>query len=261
MKHIVLSLIVSFLFVSFANAEIRTWTSSGGKHKTEAEFIKISKDGKTVSLRMKDNVEINVALEKLSKYDQEYVKTRTKEDAKPNNPKSTTKEAERKEQPDTKSYLTDTVRRKIDLCNEDKGEVIVSLSENEKESIAHYLYLSMREERVKEVMLSGESYMHYLLESIANMKYYGMYQPSPVEVSKLEKKKIKQIDVYVVCVADYWAVLRGINNKSTRHTFLVEIEGLLPECNRLSGNAHDDSEKGRFDYKSREAEKKALFAE
>ena len=42
---------------------------------------------------------------------------------------------------------------------------------------------------------------------------------------------------------------------------MKSIERLLPECNRLSGNAHDEEEKARLGKATREAEKKRLFAE
>jgi len=53
-------------------AEVRTWTSTSGTHKTEAELVKVSDDGKSVTLRKTDGKEIEVPLDKLSKADSEY---------------------------------------------------------------------------------------------------------------------------------------------------------------------------------------------
>ncbi|MGL4944518.1 MAG: SHD1 domain-containing protein [Thermoguttaceae bacterium] len=61
------------LVVSISAGEIRTWTAGGGKFSTEAEFIETSPDGTMVSLRKKDGKEIQVAIEKLSEADQEYI--------------------------------------------------------------------------------------------------------------------------------------------------------------------------------------------
>ena len=53
--------------------EFRTWTV-----EMEAELVKISEDGKAVTLRRKDGREIDVALDKLSSADKSYVTKQTK---------------------------------------------------------------------------------------------------------------------------------------------------------------------------------------
>jgi thiol-disulfide isomerase/thioredoxin len=55
-----------------AAAEVRTWTDSTGKHKTEAELIDATRD--EVRLRRTDGQEITVALKRLSRADQAFVK-------------------------------------------------------------------------------------------------------------------------------------------------------------------------------------------
>lgn len=62
------------LFALVANAaEVRTWTSASGNHETEAEFVKISDDGKTITLRKTDGKKTDVPLVRLSGADREYV--------------------------------------------------------------------------------------------------------------------------------------------------------------------------------------------
>ena len=75
MKNIFyLMIIFIFALTSVTDAdEIRTWVSASGNQKTEAELVKISDDGKTVTLR-RNGKELDVTVEKLSKDDQEYVK-------------------------------------------------------------------------------------------------------------------------------------------------------------------------------------------
>ena len=73
-KTVAITICFVFLSVLVSNAtELRTWTSANGTHKTEAEFIKVSADGKTVTIRKTDGTNSDVPLDKLSKEDQEYV--------------------------------------------------------------------------------------------------------------------------------------------------------------------------------------------
>ena len=75
MQKITTVIFVIFMFFTSAIRadEIRVWTSAtNDKQKLEAEFVKISEDGKTVTLR-KDNREKDFALEQFSKKDQEYI--------------------------------------------------------------------------------------------------------------------------------------------------------------------------------------------
>lgn len=71
----IVTIFLFFLFALVANAnEMRTWSTATGKFTTEAEYVGISEDGKTVKIRKKeDSKEIDVPLDKLSKADQEYV--------------------------------------------------------------------------------------------------------------------------------------------------------------------------------------------
>ena len=76
-KTFILPLLIVFLLTFTAKAEIRTWTSAAGNHTIEAEFAKISEDGKIVTLRDPAGKETNVAVERLSKTDQEHLQKRT----------------------------------------------------------------------------------------------------------------------------------------------------------------------------------------
>jgi len=75
MKKIVyFTIIFSFLFTFIATAEMRTWTSAEGQHKIQATFQTVSDDGKTITLQQANGKTTNIALEKLSKADQEYIR-------------------------------------------------------------------------------------------------------------------------------------------------------------------------------------------
>ena len=74
-KTCVITVVVSFLLAIGGYAdEYRTWTSSSGKHKTEARLLEVTEDGKTVVLWKTDNKESRVPLDRLSKVDQGYIK-------------------------------------------------------------------------------------------------------------------------------------------------------------------------------------------
>lgn len=75
MKNIIfLTVCFSFLLAFSTNAaEMRTWSTADGKFKTEAEFVELSEDGRTVTIRKKDGDEKKVPLDRLSKEDREYV--------------------------------------------------------------------------------------------------------------------------------------------------------------------------------------------
>src|SRR4051812_15080943 len=55
-------------------AEVRTWTSAAGSHKTEAEFVELTDDG-TVVLKTKAGKTIQVPLSKLSEADQTFARS------------------------------------------------------------------------------------------------------------------------------------------------------------------------------------------
>ena len=67
-----------FLFTFATNAaEMRTWTSTSGQI-VEAELVRVSDDGKTVSLQRADGKKGQASLDKLSKADQEYINQQAK---------------------------------------------------------------------------------------------------------------------------------------------------------------------------------------
>ena len=73
-KIIYCAIIISFLFALKATAtEMRTWSTETGNFTTEAEFVKLSNDGKMVTIKRKDDEIRDVSLDRLSKEDQEYV--------------------------------------------------------------------------------------------------------------------------------------------------------------------------------------------
>src|SRR5262245_58770866 len=65
-----------FIAVQPAHAgEMRTWSSSSGAHKTEAEFVEVKDDG-VVVLKSKAGKTIEVPLSRLSEGDQAYARSR-----------------------------------------------------------------------------------------------------------------------------------------------------------------------------------------
>lgn len=67
------------LVTGAAFAEVRTWSSAGGKFQVEAEMVSIQDD--KVLLRSTDGKELSVPLNKLSEADREFVKARLANDA------------------------------------------------------------------------------------------------------------------------------------------------------------------------------------
>lgn len=302
-----------FLLLTFAVSagEIRTWTSSGGKHKTEAEFIDLSEDGKTVTLKKADGKEIEVPLEKISQIDREYA---TKQKALTTQPKKV-------DRPDTSSTIPNTrqiqkpshpsrrprqddfatkdlLRRKIDAVNrQDNGEVKVELSDKEKEGIVQYLLLAEKALGKKESE-AGLSLLIGKLSKYKNGSGIGDYAYSDFSLIRLFGREVtnadvryEKIDAYVAGLAG-WVVMSDLSGSAAMSSNKAReesrryggkelarsaagasaaassfrsqkdiIESLLPECNRLSGNAHDKEEKERLGKKQREAEKKQLFGD
>lgn len=67
------SALIGLAFASAARAEdVRTWTDSSGKHKIKAAFVSL--DDGVVTLEKPDGSTLEIALAKLSKADQKYVK-------------------------------------------------------------------------------------------------------------------------------------------------------------------------------------------
>jgi len=64
-----------------AHGYARKWTDSTGKHSVEAEFLELA--GQTVRLRRSDGEVINLPLERLSRFDQQYVQQVAQSSAEP----------------------------------------------------------------------------------------------------------------------------------------------------------------------------------
>ena len=67
------SILLCYFTVAAYAGEFRTWSSSSGKHKTEAGLICVTDDGATVCLQKSDGKQIEVPLDKLSEDDQYYI--------------------------------------------------------------------------------------------------------------------------------------------------------------------------------------------
>ena len=113
--------------------------------------------------------------------------------------------------------------------------MIVELSEEEKEGIVQFLFLF---EKARKKKLNDE---YYILLLLWDMNSY--------------KNETNKIDAYVACRACYHKNERVYTSADKKI-----LESLLPECNRLSGNVHDEEEKARNEGKRLEAEKKKLFS-
>ncbi len=64
------------LFLLFSNSNVtigRVWIDSTGKHKTDAEFVSLSEDGQTVTLKKTDGKETRIPYKNLSTRDQTYI--------------------------------------------------------------------------------------------------------------------------------------------------------------------------------------------
>ena len=72
MRVVSIVLVFILLFCSTQHADARTWTSSGGGFKIEAEFVKLV--GNQLTLRKADGAELVVPLEKLSQADQDVAR-------------------------------------------------------------------------------------------------------------------------------------------------------------------------------------------
>jgi len=176
------------------------------------------------------------------------------------------------------------IRKKIDflLKEGDDTEVIFAetgqsrtvtlrnlpLTDKEKEAVVEYVILA---ERTFQDTYS-EDKLSFLLLQVGKLK---LTTRNATNVEKNHAHRLGEyafarydnIDIYVVCLADYVGTrgpyirgstyvsdprLRklGITRSYERELPRVEtlfIESLFPECNRLSGNAHDKAEKVRLD--------------
>ncbi len=89
-NHCLAFLLLTLFGPTAVAGEVRTWTSSGGRHKIEAEMVSL--EGHTVTLKRSDGKILKVPLDKLSEADQEYARqlavppTTDSSDAKPSEP-------------------------------------------------------------------------------------------------------------------------------------------------------------------------------
>ena len=152
------------------------------------------------------------------------------------------------------------LRRKIDLANRGTdGKLSVELTDEEKEGIVLYLFVA--EKALKEKY--SEAGLSLLLMKLSTYKSLGRSGSADI-VSKggLTFPKIDKVDAYIACWAGHDTTHTNSNNLDVyrlQEKNRAIIYSLLPECNRLSGNANDDKEKTRLENKQREAESKQLF--
>lgn len=78
MQKIIWGFIVVLLSLGSSLAMGRVWLDSTGKHKTEAEFVSVSEDGQTVTLKKPDGKETGIPYKNLSTRDQTYIQTTLK---------------------------------------------------------------------------------------------------------------------------------------------------------------------------------------
>ena len=83
-KTVALLAFLPFLFVVVANADdvyidggVRIWTWADGSRTIKARLTEVSDDAQNITLKKTDGEEIDVPLEKLSKVDQEWLRTST----------------------------------------------------------------------------------------------------------------------------------------------------------------------------------------
>lgn len=252
-KTVCYVVMLSLLALIVHAGEVRTWTSSGGQHKIEAEFISVSEDGKIVVLRKT----INVPFDQLSKEDQVYI-ARQKDANKRKEPEPKAVIAKQiLQQPDAPEKIQ--MRKKIDAVNrQNDGTVQVELSEEEREGVVQYLLLAEKALKKKYDAIG----ISFLLRELKSKKSIG--RTSSADIARkagLVFPKPVKIDAYIACWAAYDSEpLTPSRDYGEYKRTLAIIMSLLPECNRLSGNAHAEKEKTRLENKRLEAEKDNLFS-
>jgi len=260
-----------FAFVTYAS-EVRTWTSAGGQHKVEAEFVSVSDDGKSVILRRGDGKKIFVEYDKLSFVDKmfvddtKHIAQQEAENAIRNAARNAARQAPEMVFLQNSPEKREILRRKIELVNP-KGIIVrVKLSDEEKEEIVDFLIMAERalNRQYSEKELSDFlDRMHWFKEG--NISY--MLLPF-----NTNRGSFREIDVYVAALVGFVEARRRESNlgfTSTGRSSLALmnsmerekniIESLLPVCNRLTGNRHDNIEEIRLNTRAQEAEKKQLF--
>ena len=150
------------------------------------------------------------------------------------------------------------LRKKIDrVIADDKYKTVlrtIKLSGEEKDAIALYLFLVERELGELKETYSSDGHLALLLMELIEYKEIGRYDGD----YNGGFKEYVQVDVYVACLAGYdTAVVLPRTGKIEPEVYALMkkqeavIAELLPECNRLSGNAHEAEEKLRLSQKSR----------
>ncbi len=258
MKKIVSLAVVLCLCSVIAQAEvIRIWTS--GKFKTEAEFVGLSDDGKTVTLKKYDGVndakengeEITVAIDKLSKEDQEFVAIKQQV-------------PEPLDSPEAIAKRKATLLKKIDLLNKSKsGKAIVELSDEEKDGIVQCLMLAEKAfgKEFSDLDLRGMLHTMSLYKFRGRNETYGgvIWLSSDGSKGSYGSSPTTKIDAYIACWALYDVHWSGSDLFRERDWGV--IVPLFPECNKLAGGIHDDKERERKDWQILEDRKKKLIQE
>ncbi len=250
MKKIVSLAVVLCLCSVIAHAEvIRIWTS--GKFTTEAKFVRVSDDGKTVTLKKRDGKEIVVALDKLSPEDQEFVAIKQQA-------------PEPLDSPEAIARRKATLLKKIDLLNKSKsGKAIVELSEEEKDGVVQCLMLAEKafgkEFRDTELSLMLSRMWGYKRKG-RNETYGGViWLSSDGSKGSYGSSPTTKIDAYIACWALYDEHWSG--SELLQEQDWGVIVPLFPVCNKLAGGIHDDKERERKEWQFMEDRKKKLIQE
>jgi len=169
--------------------------------------------------------------------------------------------AEQKEQEEK-----ELLRKKIDVVCQDKG---VKLSAAEKVVVAEYLFLAESKSSMKRSESDIKMLVEYLSSYLGGRWSWSSGTDTRGRYSRILGRDVRfnKVDHYVACLADYDAVnyfgselRKRFPEELDRYAGILNIiESLLPECNRLSGNAHDAIERSRLAKKAQEEEKKQLF--
>lgn len=123
----------------------------------------------------------------------------------------------------------------------DRDTVLVALTPEEKDAVIKYLQLAERTLKKK----PSEATLRGMLEKL------GEYKTRGKRTGNNELTKYPKITVYVACLAGIEQMRPSSSQERQMRDSLVS---LLPECNRLSGNAHNNDEENRL--KSIAAQKK-----
>jgi len=172
------------------------------------------------------------------------------------------------------------LRKKIDaVLRDNSGTIKEEFSEEEKDAVAHYLFLEediqkviMREIRgirdealISRLSKSSEAHISLLLRKLDQYKRFGRDGQFLFDGASfgVYRTGVYRVDVYIACLAGYQLAYAGSDASDSLRESMTElrkfIETLFPECNTLTGNAYDKDEKARLEKKAQEAEKRELF--